>query len=124
MEAYHSDYLRIKENQVPDTQEQVDVGVRSGGIVMSNLDRWSQRVDAEENILGPITDFQISGDLLYVSSLNGYLSIINLYKTDRPFQRDEDRFLSATTPLNGFHPMRMAVGENYVCVLGDLGNSE
>ena len=124
MEAYHSDYLRIKGNEPTDTQTSVDVGMRSGGIVMSNLDRWSQRVDAEENILGPITDFQISGDLLYVSSLNGYLSIINLHKTDRPFQRDEDRFLSATTPLNGFQPMRMAVGENYVCVLGDLGNPE
>lgn len=124
MEAYHLDYLRIKQNEPTDTQQPVDVGVRSGGIVMSNLDRWSQPVDAEENILGPITDFQISGDLLYVSSLNGYLSIINLYKTDRPFQRDEDRFLSATTPLDGFQPMRMAVGENYVCVLGDLGNAE
>ena len=123
MEAYHSDYLRTRENEAPDTQELADLGARSGGIVVNNLDRWNQSIVPEENILGPVTDFQISGDLLYVSSLNGYLSIINIYKTGRPFQRNEDRFLSATS-LNGFHPVRMAVGENYVCMLGDLGNSE
>lgn len=116
MEAYHSDYLRTKENEGPDTQELLDIGVRSGGIVVNNLDRWNQSIVAEENILGPVTDFQISGDLLYVSSLNGYLSIIDLYKTNRPFQRDEDRFLSVIT-LGAFHPISIAVGENHTYVL-------
>ena len=123
MEAYYSDYLRTKENKKPDTQEPADVAVSSEGIIISRLDRWHQRIETQESILGPITDFQISGDLLYISNLNGFLSIINLYKTKRPFQRDVDRFLSAI-PLNGFHPMHIAVGENYVCVLGDSDNSQ
>ena len=123
MEANYSDYLWMMENKELDTQNPVDVSVISQGIVVSNLDRWNQRIDTEGNILGPITDFQISGDFLYVSNLNGFLSIINLFKTERPFQRDEDRFLSVTT-FDGFHPMSVAVGENYACVLGCLGDLE
>ena len=123
MEAIYSGYLLSKENRGTQHQESTDISVGSNGIVVSSMDRWNGYVDTEENILGPITDFQISGDLLYVSNLNGFLSIINIFKTGRPFQRDEDRFLSAVS-LNGFQPRHIAVGENYVCVLGNLGNSD
>ena len=121
MEIYYSDYLRTKENKRLNTQEIADVVVGSGGVAVNNLDRWHRRIDTEANILGPITDFQISRDFLYVSNLNGFLSIIHLFKTNRPFQRDEDRFLSVT-PLGTLHPMSIAVGENYTGVLCDSGN--
>ncbi|MDE0466044.1 MAG: hypothetical protein OYL97_03240 [Candidatus Poribacteria bacterium] len=121
MEIYYSDYLRTKENERLNTQEIADVVVSSEGVAVNNLDRWHRRIDTEVNILGPITDFQISRDFLYVSNLNGFLSIIHLFKTNRPFQRDEDRFLSVTT-LGAFRPMSIAVGENYAGVLCDLSD--
>ena len=123
MEVNHLDYLLVMENERLNRQESTNVYVSSKGIIVNNLDGWRQPIDTEVNILGPITDFQISGDFLYVSNLNGFLSIINLFKTARPFQRDADRFLSATS-LGAFQPISIAVGENHTYVLCDPSNLE
>ena len=121
MEVNYLEYLHLMENKRLNRQEPVDVYVSSKGIIVNNLDGWRQPIDTEVNSLGPITDFQISGDFLYVSNAKGFFSIINLFKTGRPFQRDADRFLSVTT-LGTFHPIGIAVGENYAGVLCDLGD--
>ena len=123
MEANYLAYLQAMENAQRNRQDPTDVSVRSKGILVSNLDGWRQRIDTEMNTLGPITDFQISGDLLYVSNAKGFFSTISLVKNSRPFQRDSDRFLSALT-LGMFHPMSIAVGENYAGVLCKLSESE
>ena len=123
MEVNYLDYLHLMKSERLNRQESTNVYVSSRGIVVNNLDGWRQPINTEVNILGPITDFQISGDFLYVSNLNGFLSIINLFKTARPFQRDADRFLS-TTSLGAFQPISVAVGENYASVLCDLGSLE
>ena len=116
MEVNYLDYLRVMENERLNRQASTDVYVRSKGILVSNLDGWRQRIDTEMNTLGPITDFQISEDFLYVSNAKGFFSIIYLFKNNRPFQRGSDRFLSAIT-LDGLHPISIAVGENYASVL-------
>ena len=116
MEANYLDYLQSMENEQHNRQEATDVYVSSKGILVNNIDGWRHPIDTEMNSLGPITDFQISGDFLYVSNLNGFLSIIDLFTTKRPFQRGSDRFLSATA-LKGVHPIGVAVGENYTGVL-------
>ncbi|RKU12558.1 hypothetical protein C6503_17370 [Candidatus Poribacteria bacterium] len=123
MEVNYLDYLHVMENERLNRQESTDVYVSSKGILVNNLDGWRQRIDAEVNTLGPITDFQISGDFLYVSNAKGFFSIIYLVKNNRPFQRDSDRFLSAIT-LGVLHPMSIAVGENYAGVLCDPSGLE
>ena len=123
MEVNYSDYLRVMENERLNRREPTDVYVSSKGVLVNKLDGWRQRIDTEVNSLGPITDFQISGDFLYVSNAKGFFSIIYLVKNNRPFQRGSDRFLSAIT-LGTFHPISIAVGENYAGVLCDLGDLE
>ncbi len=123
MEVNYLDYLHLMENKRLNRQEPTDVYVNSKGIIVNNLDGWRQPIDTEVNTLGSITDFQISGDFLYVSNLNGFLSIINLFKTGRPFEKDSDRFLSVTT-LGALHPIGIAVGENHIYVLCDPSDLE
>ena len=119
METNYLDYLHSTEDEQRNRQETIDAYVNSKGILINHIDGWRHPIDTELNVLGPITDFQISGDFLYVSNLNGFLSIIDLFKTNRPFQIDSDRFLSATA-LKGVHPIDIAVGENYTGVLCNL----
>ena len=121
MEANYLDYLHVMENERLNRQESTDVYVSSKSILVNNIDGWRQRIDTEVNTLGRITDFQISGDFLYVSNAKGFFCIIFLVENNRPFQRDSDRFLSAIT-LGALHPISIAVGENYAGVLCDLGD--
>lgn len=70
----------------------------------------------DKQFLGFITDFQISGNLLYVLNAKGYLSILWL-----PTVEDEEflfrpDFLSLTS-LQGNHPKRLAVGEENVYLI-------
>ena len=123
MEANYLDYLHVMENEQLNRQESTDVYVSSKGILVNNIDGWRQRIDTEANTLGSITDFQISGDFLYVSNAKGFFSIIYLVKNNRPLQRDSDRFLSAIA-LGVLHPISIAVGENYAGVLCDPSDLE
>ncbi len=68
------------------------------------------------NFMGPITDFQISDNLLYIVNANGFFSIKGLVTIEERREGLRDKFLSAT-PLQASHPISIAVSENYVCVL-------
>ena len=84
---------------------------RSNKIQFVAQDQWSETIDFEENnLLGPITDFQISQNLLYATNAKGVLSIIDLDK------QEKHRFISAAT-FEDQHPISIAVGEDYACVL-------
>ena len=67
--------------------------------------------------VGPLTDFQMSGDFLYVSNANGFFSIFSLVKETHP------RFFS-TTRLPENHPISISIGKIYAYVLCDLDGSE
>ena len=84
----------------------------AGNVLLVVQDQWSHLISAEDKV-GILTDFQISGDLLYASNAKGFFSVIDLVESHT------DRFLSVT-PLGAFHPMSIAVGENYAGVLCDL----
>jgi hypothetical protein len=84
---------------------------RSNKVQFVAQDQWSETIDFEENnLLGPITDFQISRNLLYATNAKGVLSIIDLDK------QEKHRFVSATT-FQAQHPISITVGEDYACVL-------
>lgn len=88
----------------------------AGNVLLVAQDQWSHLISAEDKV-GALTDFQISGDLLYASNAKGFFSIIDLVESHT------DRFLSVTT-LGTFHPISIAVGENYAGVLCDLSDVE
>ena len=70
----------------------------------------------DKQFMGVITDFQISGNLLYVLNAKGYLSILWLPTVeDVPFLFRPD-FLSLTS-LQGNHPKSIAVGEENVYLI-------
>ena len=71
----------------------------------------------DEFLVGHITDFQISEDLLYVVNEKGFFSIIRVVKIEEMEKRG--KFLSAT-PLQASRPISLAVGKHYVCVLASL----
>ena len=88
----------------------------AGNVLLVAQDQWSHKISAEDKV-GALTDFQISGDLLYTSNRKGFFSIIDLVESHT------DRFLSVTS-LGTLHPMSIAVGENYAGVLCDLSDLE
>ncbi|MCE2402724.1 hypothetical protein J4G08_17805 [Candidatus Poribacteria bacterium] len=91
---------------------------RSNKIQFAMQDQWSETIDIEENnLLGPITDFQISQNLLYVVNAKGFLSVIDLDA------QAKHRFISATT-LQEQHPISIAVGKNYAYVLATPEESQ
>ena len=84
----------------------------TGNVLLVAQDQWSHLISAEDKV-GTLTDFQISGDLLYVSNAKGFFSVVDLVESHT------DRFLSVMS-LGTFHPISIAVGENYAGVLCDL----
>ncbi len=70
----------------------------------------------DKQFMGSITDFQMSGNLLYVLNTKGYLSILWLLPVEDEFFSYRPEFLSRTS-LQGNHPKRLVVGENYVYLI-------
>ena len=77
----------------------------------------------DKQFMGSITDFQISGNLLYVLNAKGYLSILWLLSVEDELSTYRPEFLSLTS-LQGNHPKRLVVGENYVYLIATPKNSQ
>lgn len=73
--------------------------------------------------VGPVTDFQISGNLLYVVSANGFFSIRSLITVKEYFQGDDAQFLSVTA-LQANRPISLAVGKGFAYVLATPKDSK
>ena len=73
--------------------------------------------------VGPVTDFQISGNLLYVVSANGFFSIRSLITVKEYFQGDDAQFLSVTA-LQANRPISLAVGKRFAYVLATPKDSK
>lgn len=77
----------------------------------------SETIDIDNRrLMGPITDFQISGEQLYVTNAKGFFSIIRLVTIENRRKGDRFKFLSAT-PLQASRPISIAIGDDYACVL-------
>lgn len=70
----------------------------------------------DKQFMGPITDFQISDNLLFVLNAKGYLSILRLSSIGEEFYPYRPNFLSRTS-LQGNHPKSIAVSENQVYII-------
>ena len=108
----------------------------------------SETMDVEDKrlkqLMGPVTDFQISGDRLYIVTANGFFSIMPIVhpyaiENMRDIEIMKERwrkwgkgeFLSASlflsaTPLQASRPISLAVdeGEHYAYVLSDPEDSQ
>ncbi len=69
----------------------------------------------DKRLIGRVTDFQVSGDLLYVVNAKGFFSINRLHKP-KGDSHGYDQFLCAI-PLQASRPMSLAVGKGFACVL-------
>ena len=79
-------------------------------------DPSSEVINIEDRqLIGPVTDFQISGGLLYVVNAKGFFSVKRLHKPGRDNYR-YDQFLSVI-PLQASRPISLAVVEGYAFVL-------
>ncbi len=82
-----------------------------------------ETIDIDDRLtMGPVTDFQISGDLLYITNAKGFFSIIRLVKQEAIHKGDRMNFVSIA-PLQACRPMSVAVGEYYACALSAPENS-
>ena len=108
----------------------------------------SETVDVEDKrlkqLMGPVTDFQISGDRLYIVTANGFFSIMPIVhpfiiENMRDIEIMKERWrkwgkgesssaslLLSTTPLQASRPISLAVGEreHYAYVLSHLEDSQ
>ena len=94
----------------------------------------SETMEVEDKrLMGPVTDFQISGDRLYIVTANGFFSIIRPVKLKRLKRLEKLKkirsvddlhlFISAT-PFQAGRPLSLAVGEGYAFVLAIPENSK
>lgn len=121
VEREYRDHLSAtREKTLTRGEPTIAYAVDSGKMQQIALEPSGEAIDIDDkHLIGPVTDFQISGDLLCVVNEKGFFSIKHLIKIE---DRGEgvnywrDRFLSAT-PLQASHPMSLAVGENYAYVL-------
>ena len=70
---------------------------------------------ADKRLTGPVTDFQVSRDLLYAVNAKGFFSINRLHKP-KGDNHGYDQFL-CVIPLQASRPMSLAVGKGFACVL-------
>ena len=90
--------------------------VDAGKMQQIAQDPSSEVINIEDRRLtGPVTDFQMSGDLLYVVNAKGFFSVKRLHKPERDNYR-YDQFLSVI-PLQASRPISLAVAEGYAFVL-------
>ena len=73
--------------------------------------------------VGPVTDFQILGGLLYVVNANGFFSIRSLITVENFLEGDDAQFLSVT-PLQANRPISLAVAERFAYVLATPEDSK
>lgn len=91
--------------------------VDAGKIQQIVQDQLCDTIDLDDKLMmGPVTDFQISGNLLYVTNAKGFFSIIRLVKVGNDLEKEGSKFLS-TTPFQMCKPLSLAIGEHYACVL-------
>ena len=101
----------------------ITYAVGDGKIQQIAQDQLCETIDIDNRlVMGPVTDFQILGNLLYVANAKGFFSIIRLVKVENVL-KEESSFLS-TTPLQMCQPMSIAIGEHYACVLAVPDDSQ
>ena len=76
---------------------------------------WTIDID-KKRFMGPVTDFQISDDLLCVVSEKGFLAIHHVARIENT-GKGERSYLLSVTPLQPSRPISIAMGQDYVCVL-------
>ncbi len=102
----------------------VAYAVGAGKMQQIDQDQRCEIIDVDDRLrMGPVTDFQISGDLLYVTNAKGFFSIIRLVKLEVIRKGDRINFVSIV-PLQVCRPMSVAVGERYACVLATPEDSQ
>lgn len=102
----------------------VAYAVGAGKMQQIAQDQVCEIIDIDDRLrMGPVTDFQISGDLLYVTNAKGFFSIIRLVKQEAIRKGARINFVSVV-PLQACRPMSVAIGEAYACVLAAPENSQ
>ena len=102
----------------------VTYAVAAGKMQHIDQDQLCEIIDINDRLtMGPVTDFQISGDLLYVTNAKGFFSIIPLVKLEAIHKGDRITFVSVV-PLQACRPMSVAIGEYYACVLAAPEDSQ
>ena len=116
METNYLAHLYLTGEKILKYPKPTDARVDSqGNVVLIAQDQWTKTISATEAVLGPITDLQVAGHWLYVTHLNGFLSISNLVKGGaRPFV--------AAINLAPYRPISVALHDEYAYLLCDNNN--
>ena len=112
MEGHYLAHLYLTGEKIFKYPKPTDAHVDSqGNVVLIAQDQWAQTISTK-TVLGRITDLQVTGHWLYVTHLNGFLSIINLVEGEtRPFV--------AAINLAPYRPISVALHDEYAYLLCD-----
>ena len=96
-----NDPLKVKEEKtLTRGKPKIAYAVSAGKMQQIAQNSSNETIELNDKLLelpvGPVTDFQISGDLLYVVNANGFFSIRSLITAKDYFQGDDAQFLSVT----------------------------
>ena len=104
-------HLYLTRKRKIDNQTPTDTYVQPRSVVLMAQDKWSQTVRVPGNLLGQITDIQLSENMLCMTSSNGVFLIADVTETKN------HKVLSAIDLLS-YQPISIAIGEGYACVMG------
>ena len=65
---------------------------------------------------GQITDYQISGNLLYIVNEKGFFSIFHFF-SGKDVDKGKREKVVSTTPLQASRPISIAIGKHHIYVL-------
>ena len=125
MERECFDYLSAtRQKALARSKPTVAYVVAAGKMQHIDQDQLREIIDINDRLtMGPVTDFQISGNLLYVTNAKGFFSIIRLVKLEVTRKGKRVNFVSIV-PLQACRPMSVAIGDDYACVLAAPEDSQ
>ena len=110
LNANYLAHLYLSGKRKVDSRTPTHAAVLPQSIHLTAQDEWSQTVRVPDKLLGHITDIQLSGDVLCVTSSHGVFLIADVTKNETP------KILSAINFLS-HQPTSFAIDEGYACVM-------
>ena len=104
-------HLYLSGKRKIDSRTPTHAAVLPQSVLLMAQDEWSQSVRVPDDLLGQITDIQLSGDVLCVTSSNGVFLIADVTDNETPI-------ILSTINLSPHRPTSFAIDEGYACVMG------
>ena len=104
-------HLYLNGKRKIDSRTPTHAAIQPRSVILMAQDEWSQTVRVPDNLLGQVTDIQLSGDALCLTSSNGVFLIVDVTE-------NKMHTILSTINLSPHRLNSFAIDEGYACVMG------